>query len=314
MNKKRNSELIEENENYNNSPFSNRKNTIYNKSSRSLIDDFNEIKHKPTISNFDVNYSEGISVILFLASSITFGICAFMIKHTSIIFSNVFNPDGFLVWRSLSIIVYSLFFIKYKNDRLINIIEVENKLWFLIRTAGNYITIKYYISCVMILRASTTACISSMYPILVLIFSIFILKEKFYIRYIIGLIICLSGTVMIVLNEKNVSVPNLKDHTDDLIELKILKNNDSKLIVGISYGLLHLLFIALVTIATKIISKERISVNEQCFYMALSNMIIGIIVCIFDNGLGFDMYYIIYVFINGFLFLCFYICFFLLFC
>ena len=51
------------------------------------------------------------------------------------------------------------------------------------------------------LRASTTQIIHSLHPIILLILSYFILKEKYYPRYAVGIIMCLIGSTLIVSNE-----------------------------------------------------------------------------------------------------------------
>ena len=60
------------------------------------------------------------------------------------------------------------------------------------------------------LRASTAIIIENVHPLFVLILSYFILKERFYLRYAYGIIICFLGALIMILNESKVKVNDIK--------------------------------------------------------------------------------------------------------
>ena len=70
------------------------------------------------------------------------------------------------------------------------------------RTNANFFGVACITMSLWYLRASTAIMIQNIHPIIVMILSHFVLHEKFYFRYIIGIIMCFSGSSIIVLNEK----------------------------------------------------------------------------------------------------------------
>ena len=61
----------------------------------------------------------------------------------------------------------------------------------------------------MFFRVSTCQCIVNSNPVIVLIISSFLLNEKFYPRYIVGIIVCFFGAFLIISNERKPT--HLKD-------------------------------------------------------------------------------------------------------
>ena len=64
------------------------------------------------------------------------------------------------------------------------------------------------ILCLSYIRLSSTLVFSALSPIFTSILSVVILKEKFYPRYILGLIICFSGCMVLILNDKSSPISN----------------------------------------------------------------------------------------------------------
>jgi drug/metabolite transporter (DMT)-like permease len=229
--------------------------------------------------------SEKTAFLVFLLSNIIFGLGAFHIKFISKQYPNDFNSNGFLVWRSLGLWTLGIFMIKAKtNEHIIKIWEVKNKFWFIVRTAGNYFAVMFFVLSMMELRAATVSCISAMHPILVLVFSIIILKDKFYIRYLFGLLLCFSGAVLIIGNEKKPPQPHIEDiitpFDDEIAPIVDIASSEMdvlRFIRGIAFGGFHLILLALVVIGLKVIAVEKISANVQCLYLGLINMSIGFV-------------------------------------
>ena len=93
------------------------------------------------------------------------------------------------------------------------------KLPFLIRTNFNFFAVSLFTISIWYLRVSTVQIISSLNPIIVTYLSVIILKEKFYKRYIIGIIVCLLGSLIIINNEKK---------EDNEVKIKKDINNEKK--------------------------------------------------------------------------------------
>ena len=107
------------------------------------------------------------------------------------------------------------------------------------------------------LRVSTGQVIKNYFPIVVIFLSLIYLHEKFYWRYVLGVIICLIGSGLIVLNEKKAGT-------------KKLVVNDN-LFAGIMFPFAHLLFEGLSCLGQKIMCKEKLATDLQNYYLGMYN-------------------------------------------
>jgi drug/metabolite transporter (DMT)-like permease len=247
------------------------------------------------------------SVILFLICTFILGINTFHIKLTSKLFPESFSPNSFMAWRSVCVVLMAVYISKRYSIPVKPINEINNKCWFIQRTCGNYVSFFFFLSSMLHLRAATAACFNSMYPPFVLILSIIILKEKFHVRYLVGLLLCVCGAIIIVSNERpHHSIPAIDDTTDIALEAVIPHDSTKQddylsLIKGISCASIGLLFISLNLVANKIIGKE-LTHTEQCYYLGLTNLTLGFSITIMTEGVKADPFYILSAFLNGFIF------------
>ena len=188
-----------------------------------------------------------------------------------------------------------------KNERIkrINEIEKKNKIWFWLRSQGNYFLIIFWVIELGYFRVSTCQSFANCNPIIVLILSYFFLKEPFYFRYAFGVFISLIGTLMIISNEGNnndLSNNNNLDNNNDHI-------NNINLLFGIIIASTHLTLVSFSNFGQKILCNEKMSGEVQNFYLGLLSTIPSFIVNIFQWHFGFtNLFYIIYAFSNGILF------------
>ena len=105
---------------------------------------------------------------------------------------------------------FRIFFCKQKNIRIKPLSAIKYKFWFIMRSFGNYLCIFLWIKILSYFRVSTSQVILGCYPVLVIFLSIFILHEKFYYRYILGIFVCIVGSVIIVLNERKPQASQIK--------------------------------------------------------------------------------------------------------
>ena len=87
------------------------------------------------------------------------------------------------------------------QKKILKFLEIKIKLWIFIRTNFNFLGVASCVICLLYLRASRAQIIITLSPNSYII--IFILNEKFHIRYFYGCKICLIGSFIIILNEKN---------------------------------------------------------------------------------------------------------------
>jgi drug/metabolite transporter (DMT)-like permease len=249
-------------------------------------------------------YSERMCILFYFLANVLFGLNTFQIKLVAKVYPEGFNANSFFTWRSIFLIPISIAGIRYTGERITRLNEVKNKFWFYCRTLLQFFSIIFLVNCMLELRASTASCISSMHPILVLIFSIILLKERFYTRYLVGLVICCYGAMLIVLNERApASQPHIDDLTldDDLVPLpgQITEVDNLKFVRGLGYGAFHLLAVTLVVIGIKVVSLEKISTNVQCFYLGIFNTLQGFLFALFGFPLSLNPMFIFNLFINA---------------
>jgi drug/metabolite transporter (DMT)-like permease len=136
------------------------------------------------------------------------------------------------------------------------------------------------------LRVSTGQVITNCFPIVVIFLSVIYLHEKFYWRYVFGVIICLIGSGLIVLNEKKAGT-------------KKLVVNDN-LFAGIMFSLAHLLFEGLSCLGQKIMCIEKLEADLQNYYLGLFNALPALLFCLIERHFGLnDIYYVLYAISNG---------------
>jgi drug/metabolite transporter (DMT)-like permease len=141
------------------------------------------------------------------------------LKTYRIFYPENFSTQSVTFWRSISILLIAYLSILKKGRTITKISEIKFKFWFFTRSLGNYFFIVLWIIELTYFRVSTAQCIANCSPIVVLILSSLILKETFYIRYVIGVLLSLIGTIMIVLNDK-------KELSTDILK-EIAKNTKS---------------------------------------------------------------------------------------
>ena len=154
------------------------------------------------------------------------------------------------------------------------------------RSFGNYVGIYLWIKILSYFRVSTSQVIAGCYPVLVIFLSIIVLHEKFYFRYIISVFVCIFGSGLIVLNEKN---PNASK----------IKLNDNKL-AGIFFASCHLLVNGFSNLGQKIQVKDNMTPDEQNYYLGMYNTLPALFFCIIETHFGFgSILYILYAISNG---------------
>jgi len=230
--------------------------------------------------------NESYAYLIGILSQLIWALNSIQIKTFEPWFPEIFSNNSLLLWRSLPIWILGYYFCKSKNIRIIPVNEIKYKFWFFLRSFGNYIGVYLWVRMFSYLRVSTGQVITNCFPVLVIFLSIIILHETFYWRYLIGVIICLIGSGMIVLNEK-------KSGTKKLVV------NDN-IFAGVMFSLAHLLFEGLSCLGQKIMCKEKLSADLQNYYLGMYNTLPALFVCIIEMHFGFgNFYYIIYAISNG---------------
>lgn len=232
---------------------------------------------------------EKYALILGLISQFLWALNSIQLKTYRLWFPNSYSNNSLVFWRSLPIFVLGYFICKYKQIKITPHSKIKHIYWFFFRSFGNYMTIYLWVIVITYFRVSTCQCISGSHPVIVIFLSIWILHESFYIRYLIGVILCLLGTALIVNNETK------KDS-----KVNVQNNN---ILIGIIIALTHLFLFSFSTMGQKILSKQGMHGDEQNYYLGLYNSLPALFCMVIENHYGLNnIFYVLYCISNGILF------------
>lgn len=243
---------------------------------------------------------------MFLALIATFflSLNCFYAKVILKTYPNDFDSIEFLFMRGLSIIIYGIFQTFISKQKVLGISELPLRFWFLIRANANFFYNAFSISALWYLRASTVQIIILLSPLLVLVLSHIFLKEPLYWRYLIGGIMCIGGSMIIILNEKK-SNANRKLSEENKNEKEI---NHLGIFLGVILCLISVFFYAIINISSKILASHRVSLNNQMIYIGSANVMYSFVYILFKRKLCLKFGYIMMCILHGFFFYLYYIC------
>ena len=229
---------------------------------------------------------ESIGYLIGILSQLIWALNSIQIKTYEPWFPKSFSNNSLLLWRSIPIWFMGYYFCQTKNIRIIPVKSINHKFWFFLRSFGNYIGVYLWVRMFSYLRVSTGQVITNCFPVVVIFLSIIYLHETFYWRYVTGVIICLIGSGLIVLNENKAGT-------------KKLVVNDN-LFAGIMFSLAHLLFEGLSCLGQKIMCKDNLAADLQNYYLGMYNTLPALFFCVIEMHFGLnDWKYVIYAMSNG---------------
>ena len=217
-------------------------------------------------------------------------------------YPNDFDSIEFLFMRGLSIVIYGIIHTYYTKQKILSINELPLKIWFLIRANANFFYNAFSISALWYLRASTVQIIILLSPLLVLILSFIFLKEPLYMRYLVGGLMCIGGSMIIILNEK--TSPNKVKKAEENAN----NSNHFGIFIGVILSFVSVFFYAIINIASKILASHRVSLNNQMIYIGAANMMYSIVYIIYKGKMCLKPGYLIMCVFHGSFFYIYYIC------
>ena len=231
---------------------------------------------------------EYIAYMYGVISQFMWAINNIQIKTMITFFPDTFTLNTIAFYRNLPLIFAGYYACKKKNIRIHTWKDIHRKFWFLIRHFGFYLMIVLWVVMNIFFRVSTCQCIVNCNPVIILIISSFLLNEKFYPRYIVGIIVCFVGAFLIISNErKPTNVNEEENNVRNLLEFilrKIEENIKDEKGNNVFYGGLaagtHLLITSFANFGQREIAKEGISGDEQNIWMGVFNCIPAFIVMI----------------------------------
>ena len=211
--------------------------------------------------------------MIIAAVSVFFG--SWGIIYTKIIqktYPEDFKTVQFLFLRSFTLFFFCINAFIYPKRKNNEFKRYPRKKMVFLRTNANFFGVASMTVALWYLRASTTTIIQNIHPLLVLIMSFLILKEKFYIRYIYGIICCFIGVLIIVLNETKIKLNNM---------VKITNTGRS---IGLFFSTIDLFFISSARVANKIMVNNKVPISTQMYYVSICTMIYSSIYTLIFRG------------------------------
>ena len=236
-----------------------------------------------------------------LTCNFTRAINGLLMKYIEKTYPNYFETIPFLFIRASMIITLALSTSFLTKERILRFNEIKFKLPFLIRTNFNFFAVSLYTISIWYLRVSTVQIISSLNPIIVTYLSIIILKERFYKRYIIGIIVCLLGSLIIINNEKKES--HEVKVTKEEIDPEIKKGEfTTGMIKGILCCFGSTLINCAVDISNKVLAKNKIPITTQLLYLGIFTLSYSFIYILITQRFKYCIPYVLFSFLQGTLF------------
>ena len=261
--------------------------------------------HKKAIKN------EKWGIILILLCNLTRACNSLLIKYLQRRYHDIYHTIPFLFYRAIYIVFLSQIITTIKGEHILWPSEIKTKLFFFLRTNLNFFGVQFNISAIWYLRVATVQIISSLNPLLTTLLGIFILKEKFYIRYVVGIVACIIGSLFIVLNErKGNNEADFESNSEDLIKEGGKKDEDKKKYEGFSFGtilglifaFIDIFFVSTVELANKVLANNRVPIHTQCFYVGINTIGYSLIYLFFTHEWYITGGYAVFIFFQALLF------------
>ena len=233
--------------------------------------------------------NEKLGIIFILLCNLTRACNSLLIKYIQRKYNSIYHTIPFLFYRAIFLVYLSQIITTLKGEHILWPREIKQKFFFFLRTNLNFFGVQFNITAIWYLRVATVQIISCLNPLITTCLSIIILKEKFYIRYAIGIITCCIGSLFIVLNEKKGNNDaSSESKSEKLVEEK---NEEKKKYGGFSIGtifglilsFIDIFFVATVELANKVLANNRVPIHTQVFYVGINTIGYSLIYLFFTN-------------------------------
>ncbi len=233
--------------------------------------------------------NERFAYILGMFTQVLWALNGVQIKTFRRYFPECYSDNSVLFWRMFIVAILGYCICKYRNIYIKKLWEQKNIKWFLFRNGTAFIFITCWIKMYSYFRVSTISVVCGSSPLIIIILSVFLIGEKFYIRYIIGVLLCIFGSSIIIFNDKN---PQSKS--------QILDDN---VFVGILFAICNISLFSLSMVGQKVLTKEGMECDLQNYYFGLYNAVPSLVVYIFSGEIfSINIPYCLYVTTNGLIF------------
>ena len=200
-------------------------------------------------------------------------------------YKSKFTNRSYLISRGIAIIILSYLCGKHFDKKIYKLTDFEPQMrkCLLIRANLSFFGMCFWLLAVYYLRISTCQIIASLSPIFLIFLGVFFLNEKFYQRYIFGVILGIVGSCIIILNENKLA--NEKK-----------KNNDSS-VSDVVKGLLsmaaNITITGIIQVVNKIMATKKISLYAQLFYFGIFHTTYGFLWMLLASDFDYPIGYLL---------------------
>jgi len=242
------------------------------------------------------NTTQKNTAYYFLILFIGFSLCSVCNFHLKLIprLCGEADSNQVVFYRSFILSFISALVLRIGEKPIPSYSKNGSVLWFTIRNISGYLSSISLILCLQYIRLSTALVFNALSPVLTCVFSVVIIKEKFYSRYIIGIIVCFSGCLMMIMNDRSSMGNTPSEHfnttmtTNDFerssnenSKIITIENDNShlmKTLIGCCYGLIHTISLSLHQTSTKILLNQKIDNYILIFYLGVVNCILSYLI------------------------------------
>ena len=226
------------------------------------------------------NKNETLGIIYCLLTEFIWSLNSVSLKYITKNYHSSFKSKTFIFASRLATIIISFILGKIYDGKIYKLSEFssEIKKCILLRANFSFFSMCFWTFAVFYLRITTCQIISTLSPILIIVFSIIFLNEKYHSRYAYGILFGIIGSITIILNEKKLKA-NKKD------------SNISEIFIGIISLVLNITLSGINSINNKILAKNKISIYTQMFYLGIFHCLYSFIWMLFTMDFNYTFGY-----------------------
>ena len=229
--------------------------------------------------------NEKFAYLIGILAQVFWGINAVHMKSIRLIYADIYTDSSVNFIRFITVTLIGYYVTIRENVKILKHSEIPHLKWFLARNGVAYIFLFCWTKMFTYFRAATVQVINQCNPIVVIFFSICLIGEKFYPRYLLGVFMCVLGSAIIIFNDKKPQ----KNST-------ILSNN---IFAGIGFGIGNVVFSGLSITAQKVVTKTGMDANLQNFYFGVYTLVPAFFIWLLSGDYFFNIGYILYSLLNG---------------
>ena len=204
------------------------------------------------------------------------------VKFITQYFRSRFKNKTFLFPRGLAIILISYLLGRNYDGKIYKLSEFPSKIQICLLTRANvsFFGMCFWLVAVYNLRITTCQIISTLNPIVLVYFGVIFLKEKYYSRYAVGIILGIIGSSIIVLNENKINEKEQESNT-----------NYSNVFIGLLSMAANILLSGAIGVVNKIMADKKISLFTQLFYFGIFHSLYSFLWMLFTNDFDYTILY-----------------------